>query len=334
MRILVTGNTGFKGTWLSIYLSTLGHEVHGYSFEYHPDGLSTKIDSKQWLASQTTADVRDKEGLKKSFADLRPELVFHLAAQPIVLESIKDPVGTFDINVNGTLNVLEASKQTDSVERVLVTTSDKVYDQSQKASAGSKETDRLGGHDPYSYSKVCQDLVAQSFQKLNDGPQILIARAGNVLGGFDKGEHRLLPDVVESIKSKQRITIRNPDSTRPWQHVLDCVGGYVKFAFSDSPPAVLNFGPDESPALSVIDLVQKTKALGHDIEYVIDPDQTGVETKLLQIDSSLARNELNWRPVMSIEDAIKHSLMELDSGDMSSIAISSVSYHTSLNMGA
>lgn len=332
MRMLVTGNTGFKGTWLSIYLSTLGHEVHGYSLAYHPEGLSRKIDSKLWLASQTVADVRDGENLKKTIAKIRPELVFHLAAQPFVLESIKDPSGTFDVNVNGTLNVIEASKQAGSVERILITTSDKVYDQSKEIIGGNVETDPLGGHDPYSYSKVCQDLVAQSFRKLNDGPQIVIARAGNVLGGFDKGKDRLLPDVIEAIKNKKGLKIRNPDSTRPWQHVLDCVGGYVKFALFDSPPAVLNFGPTESTQMSVIDLLERTKSLGHYIDYEIKTDQTGLETKFLQIDSSLAKRTIGWRPIMSIEDALEHSLMELGFGDTSSNVFSSVSNHASISM--
>lgn len=314
MRVLVTGNTGFKGTWLSIYLSMLGHEVHGYSLEYHPEGLNYQLDSKQWLSSQKIADVRDKEQLRKTLQSVKPEIVFHLAAQPIVLDSIRDPANTFDINVNGTLNLLEEAKSTSSIRKVLVVTSDKVYDQSATGGKPAHEFDRLGGGDPYSYSKACQDLVAQSFQELDEGPKILIARAGNVLGGFDKGKNRLLPDMVQSIRSEEVLQVRNPVSSRPWQHVLDCVRGYIQFSSAESPPPILNFGVQEMENYQVSDLLKIVQSKPFELRYKIVSSSTGLEADQLLLDSSLAKNTIGWRSIYTVEQALDHALMELEPG--------------------
>lgn len=315
MRTLVTGNTGFKGTWLSIYLSMLGHEVHGYSLGYSPQGLNYRLDSKQWLSSQTIADVRDREQLTKTLQSVKPELVFHLAAQPIVLDSIINPAETFDINVNGTLHILEESKNTESVQRVLIVTSDKVYDQSANGGKPAHEFDRLGGGDPYSYSKACQDFVAQSFQALDEGPEILIARAGNVLGGFDKGKHRLLPDVVESISSKKVLEVRNPLSSRPWQHVLDCIRGYIQFSISESPPPALNFGVQEEETYQVKDLLNIIASKPYSLQYKMVGPETSLESDQLLLDSSLAKNTIGWQPIYTVHEAIDHALMELEPQD-------------------
>ena len=331
MRVLVTGNTGFKGTWLSIYLSMLGHEVHGYSLDYHPEGLNYQLDSRQWLSSQKIADVRDKEQLRETLKSVKPELVFHLAAQPIVLDSIKDPVNTFDINVNGTLNILEESKNTGSVQKVLVVTSDKVYDQDANNGKPSKEIDRLGGKDPYSYSKVCQDLVAQSFQKLDEGPEILIARAGNVIGGFDKGKHRLIPDVVDSLKSQQLLTIRNPEATRPWQHVLDCVSGYIRFSFFGLTQKILNFGPKAQHSLTVLEMMDQIQSLRGDFGFRVVPSAVNLETRHLALDSSLAEETLGWNPVLGLQDAIQHAIMELEDHNLNERVFESVGNHISLS---
>ena len=331
MRVLVTGNTGFKGTWLGIYLSMLGHEVHGYSLDYHPEGLNYQIDSKQWLSSQTISDIRDKEQLRRTLQSVKPELVFHLAAQPIVLDSIKDPANTFDVNVNGTLNVLEVAKSTNSVQKVLVVTSDKVYDQDANNGRPSKEVDRLGGKDPYSYSKVCQDLVAQSFQELDEGPEILIARAGNVIGGFDKGKYRLVPDALESLKSKQVMKIRNPESTRPWQHVLDCVSGYIQYSLSGSSHKILNFGPKAQHGLSVLEMMNQIHSLERDFCFRVVPSAANLETPNLALDSSLAEETLGWSPVLGVQDAIQHAIMELEEHSLSERAFGSVGNHISLS---
>lgn len=331
MRVLVTGNTGFKGTWLSIYLAKLGHEVHGYSLAYHPKGLNYRLDSKQWLSSQKIADVRNKEQLRKTLQSVKPEVVFHLAAQPIVLDSIKDPETTFDVNVNGTLNILAEAKITSSVERILVVTSDKVYDQDANNGKPSKEIDRLGGKDPYSYSKVCQDLVAQSFQALDDGPEILIARAGNVIGGFDKGKHRLFPDVIDSLKSQQLLRIRNPEATRPWQHVLDCVSGYIQFSFSGCPQKILNFGPKAQHGLTVLEMMKQFQSLRGDFGFRVVPSAVNLETRNLALDSSLAEEALGWRPLLGVQDAIEHSIMELEDHSLSERVFESVGNHISLS---
>ena len=330
MRVLVTGNTGFKGTWLSIYLSMLGHEVHGYSLAYHPEGLNYQLDSKQWLSSQKIADVRDKEQLRKTLQSVKPELVFHLAAQPIVLDSIKDPVNTFDINVNGTLRILEEAKSTSSVNKVLVVTSDKVYDQNANDGKPSKENDRLGGKDPYSYSKVCQDLVAQSFQELDEGPEVLIARAGNVIGGFDKGNHRLLPDILNSLKSGNVLEIRNPQATRPWQHVLDCVRGYIDYANAITPPPALNFGPQEEHERSVSALLETIRDRGYQLKTQSVGIERILETNHLLLDSSLATKAIGWRPFHTIMDSLDHAMMEVDAKNISRCAQDSVSNHISL----
>lgn len=328
MKFLVTGNNGFKGTWLSIYLAALGHEVHGYSLDYHPEGLSYKADPRHWLATQRIADIRAKDDLRRAFQAVRPDLVIHLAAQPIVLDSIADPIGTFDVNVSGTINLIEEAAFVGTVSRVLIVTSDKVYGQ-RASSAPFTELDPLGGRDPYSSSKVCQDQIAQSFQSYGKGPEILIARAGNVLGGYDRGNHRLMREIVESISSGTRLSVRQPHSTRPWQHVLDCTSGYIKYVLADEPPSILNFGPNLNEQITVKNLLDKVIEQGFQLDYNLAPHQDFAEAEELRLDSTLASQELNWHPIYDVDDAVSHSLMELGDGDDWREAMNSVSKHLS-----
>lgn len=320
--VLVTGHSGFKGGWLAFWLNRLGAHVVGVSLppDQGPDNLFERgrigdVCDSHWL------DIREAGELQSLFADRRPELVFHLAAQPLVRRGYHDPLLTFSTNVMGTANVLEAARQADSVRAVVCVTTDKVYDNREWAWP-YRENDALGGIDPYSASKGAAELVARAYMttlKREPVPYLMAtARGGNVVGGGDWSEDRIVPDIVRSIRGNEALVLRNPEATRPWQHVLELCLGYLVLAARLSkgwsargagPEAFVgayNFGPEPTNEMPVRDLVAVTLDTwgrpDHPIEITGSPLH---ESTYLRLDSSKAKRELGWRPLLSFDETIR-----------------------------
>ncbi|HEY7933965.1 MAG TPA: CDP-glucose 4,6-dehydratase [Solirubrobacteraceae bacterium] len=315
-RVLVTGHTGFKGAWLSLWLRSMGASVSGIAPGSPTDPSLYAVASTGSGVSEHAVDVRDAPALIEVFAQERPEIVLHLAAQPMVRRSLRDPHGTYEINIMGTVNVLEAVRGCPDVRAVLVVTSDKCYDNSDDvAHDGSfTEGDAMGGSDPYSSSKGCAELVSGAYRASyfsgHGGPRLATARAGNVIGGGDWGEDRLIPDMVRAAAVQRPIRIRNPEAVRPWQHVLNPLYGYLTLAQSlwDSPEfaEAWNFGPDPEDARPVRWIVQRLLTLwGGALEWEHDQDQNPPEARNLTLDSSKAAARLGWRPVWDLEQALE-----------------------------
>ncbi len=317
--VLVTGHTGFVGSWLCLWLKQLGARVVGYALDppTEPSLFETVALDKR-IDRHVIGDVRDSRKLCTVLQDCEPEYVFHLAAQPIVRLSYAQPRQTFETNVLGTVNVLEAIRMTPSVRTAVIVTSDKCY-QNREWVYGYRETDRLGGRDPYSSSKACTELVVDSYRQSffddggpRDGVAIATARAGNIIGGGDWGEDRLLPDCVRALSQGHTISIRNPNALRPWQFVLEPVSGYLWLAaLLHSRPSEFagawNFGPRHDLAVTVEQLVQMFLDCWGDGDYEIERIDAWHEAGLLRLDTSKANASLAWRPTYSIYDAIRQT---------------------------
>ncbi len=313
-KILVTGHTGFIGAWLTKCLNLFNSEVCGYALE--PPSVPNLYEALD-IGSEildVRGDIRDPVLLNKTINTFKPEIVFHLAAQPIVLYSYDNPVETFDTNVNGTVNLLNELRQVESVKTIIVMTSDKSYRNNEWVYP-YRENDILGGKDPYSASKSCQDIVVDSFREsyfLNSRVGISSVRAGNVIGGGDWAPHRIIPDLVRGIVRGEKVKIRNPDSIRPWQHVLEPISGILLLAermyndikFSDS----WNFGPKQNTEISVRELVEKFTLIWGSGSYEIDDVQSFKEANYLQLDISKAKRKLNWTPRYNLSFALKETV--------------------------
>lgn len=311
-RIFITGHTGFTGSWASIWLSSMGANVFGYSLapETTPNLFSeAKVGS---LVAGIEADIRDFEKLHDAMATFEPDLVLHLAAQPLVRRSYRVPRETFDINTQGTANVLQAARATPSVKGVLCITTDKVY-KNLETDHRYKESDEIGGKDPYSASKAAAEVVIASFRdsfEAKGAPAIAVARGGNIIGGGDWSEDRLIPDYIRAHMSGQSMNVRNAESTRPWQHVLALVEGYLTIMAgllgvdSEKYARAFNLGPLEEDSVSVGAVLAE---LGKQIEGVkIEFANSDVaEAEKLALDSSLATNTFGWRPSWSTSEAIR-----------------------------
>lgn len=322
-KIFVTGHTGFKGSWLSVLLSSLGAEVHGYSLR-PPTTPSLFVEAgvENVIASSTIADLRDREAMSRAMATCQPEVAFHLAAQPMVLSSYEDPFETYDVNVTGTVSFLDAARKVPSLSGIVVITTDKCYENVERDEP-YREDDTLGGHDPYSNSKACCELVVQSFRKsfFQTGEKsakvvgLASARAGNIIGGGDWGVYRLLPDFFRAYQKNEPLQIRNPDSVRPWQHVLEPLMGYLMLgqAVSREPLAFSsgwNFGPQESLVKKVGEVISalQSEAKGT-IEVVYDENPNKRhEAKMLRLDCTKAKTELGWRPRLNFEQSIRNTV--------------------------
>lgn len=311
-RILITGHTGFKGSWLSLWLKKLGATVLGYSLEpptkpslFELLNLSKQIDS-------VIADIRDDRKLKSIFQEFRPEIVFHLAAQPLVRLSYSEPKLTFETNIIGTINLFEAVKNTSSVKAVVNITSDKCYENLEKDISYTEE-DRFGGYDPYSASKGCAELVTSSYRNSffkSSGVALASARAGNVIGGGDWAMDRLLPDCIRSILEKKPILIRNPNAIRPWQHVLEPLSGYLLLGerlLTDGKKYAegWNLGPEKNDARTVENIVKMLCEKWGGASFTIDNGDHLHEAHYLKLDCSKAKNKLGWTPKWNIETAIE-----------------------------
>jgi CDP-glucose 4,6-dehydratase len=315
-KVLVTGHTGFKGSWLAIWLKYLGADVYGYALAptSAEDNFVT-CNLKEEIHHQE-GDVRDLQKLKEYFDQVKPDIAFHLAAQPLVLLSYKDPVNTFETNLMGVVNFFEAVRSTPSVKAAINVTSDKCYDNKEWV-WGYRENDAMGGKDPYSASKGCAELITSSYLQsffLNDGCNVASARAGNVIGGGDWAADRIVPDFFRAVQKDEPIFIRNPYATRPWQHVLEPLSGYLKlgemlFNKGKDFSGGWNFGPEDSANYSV----------GHLIKNIIEVHKSGVietpelndklhEAHLLKLDISKAVNYLNWKPTLNFDDTVKFTV--------------------------
>ncbi len=312
-RVLVTGHSGFKGAWATLWLTQMGAEVTGISLPPESDqALFSRIDfgarCRSWFC-----DIRDRAILGTLVADAGPEVVLHMAAQPLVRRSVADPLQTFATNVMGTANLLDALRGSANLAVVLTITSDKVYSNSDRGEA-FREDAALGGHDPYSGSKAATEHVAHSFDMTYlrpAGVRLATARAGNVIGGGDAAEDRILPDCVRSLEAGTPLVLRHPEAVRPWQHVLDCLSGYFVFAEylarsgAGHGPRALNFGPDATSMLPVGEVVELFYAsYGRRADVRLERPDRSIEMKTLMLDPSEAQRTLGWRCSLSQTDAV------------------------------
>jgi len=310
--ILITGHTGFKGAWLSLLLHKIGVEVVGISLPAEKNSLCTRFE-KSIVNQEYFLDIRNREKLKEAIQEINPSAIFHLAAQPLVLDSYKDPVGTFETNVLGTANLLDAAFKIESIQSVICATTDKVYRNDEQENS-FKENDSLAGKDPYSASKVGSESAIAAWQQISaisGGPKVIAARTGNVVGGGDYAANRLLPDLIRGIQKGAVTQIRNPSSTRPWQHVLDPLFGYVlllEASLKNDVKKSFNFGPTDA-SLNVQEVVEIAQlAWPEKIKYQIINDVTELESEKLQLDSELARTVLKWNPVWSQTESITSTI--------------------------
>lgn len=332
-RVLVTGHTGFKGSWMTSILLAAGAKVTGYSLKpptnpslfevlgldnWDDEELAMKMRSEAGVTGTLTTvygDVRNLELMKETFAKTQPEIVIHMAAQPIVRESYVDPVGTYETNVIGTVNVLECCRLTDSVKSVVNVTTDKVY-RNVERQEGYVEGEELCGYDPYSNSKSCSELVTDSYRNsfLKDkGIAVTTMRAGNVIGGGDFAKDRIIPDCVRAAMEKADIVVRNPNSTRPYQHVLEPVVCYLKVAAMQALDASIqgayNVGPDDSDALTTGNITTMfcdkwNNLTGDAVKYLVKGDGGPHEANYLKLDCTKIKTALGWKPVWNVDEAM------------------------------
>ena len=311
MHFLITGHTGFKGVWLSLMLRQRGHLVSGISLQPEVGSLFARAEIGKFLENDIRCDIRESSKLNSYFIDLNPDVVVHLAAQALVRESYKNPIDTFETNVMGTLNVIKASQLVRDLKAQLIITTDKVYKNINKAS-GYLETDALGGQDPYSASKAMADIVAQSWLASFENPLTAIARAGNVVGGGDVCADRLIPDLVHSYSSGLTPKLRAPESIRPWQHVLDCLNGYlilIDKVLDGSADGAWNFGPDQNQTKTVADVANIAGAVwGAEKSWENDLGTHPHEASVLILDSNKARTKLGWSEKLNFEESVEWTI--------------------------
>ena len=313
-RVLVTGHTGFIGSWLTKCLSMVSADICGYALDppsnpsmFEALGLKSEI-------LDVRGDIRDRNHLRETIKEFKPEIVFHLAAQPIVLNSYDEPFETFDTNVTGTVSLLDELRKVKSIETIIVVTSDKSY-RNEEWVYPYREIDALGGKDPYSASKSCQDIVVNSFRESyfsNSGVGISSIRAGNVIGGGDWADYRIIPDIIRSIVKGETLKIRNPNSVRPWQHVLEPISGMLMLA--EKMPnnkefnSDWNFGPEYYKEVTVKDLAETFIGLWGTGNYVIETKQEFKEANYLRLDVSKAKGMLSWSPKYTFNTAAKNTV--------------------------
>lgn len=315
-KVLITGHSGFKGSWLSLWLQQLGAEVIGYSSAPPtPINLFTLAKVSDQMTS-IHGDIRNSEYLTEIIQQYKPDILFHMAAQSLVRKSYEDPIDTFDVNVMGTVNVLNAIRKSDSVKVVINVTSDKCYENNEWP-WGYREIDPFGGSDPYSASKGCAEIVANAFRRsfFKDNDIYLASvRAGNVIGGGDWAEDRLIPDIVRSCHLGKNPIIRNPNAIRPWQHVLEPLHGYMTLAKAlwntgETYAEGWNFGPDNENVLNVGEITQRfVNRWGNGLEWAYDRSIQPKEAQVLRLDCSKARTKLLWKPILTLDQTIEWTI--------------------------
>jgi CDP-glucose 4,6-dehydratase len=319
-RVLLTGHTGFKGSWLTLWLQSLGAQVTGFALAPNTEPNLYELARVEEGIDDQRGDLRDLGALLELIAEAQPEIVLHLAAQPLVREGYRDPLGTYSSNVMGTLNLLEAIRQVGGVRACVLVTTDKVY-ANQEWLWPYRENEPLGGHDPYSSSKACCELLAQSYaasffpadKYAEHGLALATARAGNVLGGGDFAPERLIPDVLKAWSAGEPVTLRYPQAVRPWQHALEPLAGYLQLAaalYEHGPDyaGAWNFGPGDNDMCSVGQVVSILAERWPDAPGLKVESSDLHEAGLLRLDSSRARQRLDWKPRWSLQDCLRHTL--------------------------
>lgn len=314
-KVFITGHNGFKGSWLTRILHLNGAKIKGFSLSPNESSLAYyKLNISQ-ISNDFSGDIRNNKQLKSEILKFSPEIIFHLAAQPIVKDSYTDPITTYETNVLGTLNVLKSSYECNSVKLIIVVTSDKCYE-NKEWEFSYRENDRLGGYDPYSSSKACCEILTESFKKsfkTSNSPRVATVRAGNVIGGGDWSSYRLIPDIFKALEKNNKISIRFPQAIRPWQHVLEPLSGYIKLAeklyYSSEYEGAWNFGPIEQNCKTVIELVEiVNKKLNNCIDLNIDELNKVHEATFLKLDCSKANSKINWYPKWNLEDSLSKTV--------------------------
>jgi CDP-glucose 4,6-dehydratase len=307
MRFLLTGHNGFKGSWLTVMLKSLGHEVYGISIPPQKVGLYNFAQINNLINGELICDILDYDSFQKYFTKIKPDIAIHLAAQSLVLKSYEDPVLTYNTNVFGTLNFLRAVTEFGETKANLIITSDKVY-KNKKSGNPHTELDEIGGIDPYSASKAMADILSQSWIAANKISPTSIVRAGNVIGGGDWADNRLIPDIVRAIVSKNDLIIRFPQATRPWQHVLDCLGGYLLLVekMLDGETEVLwNFGPPTGGFIAVEEVINKFLiSYGNNCNVIVEEREGITESISLKLNSTKSRAILGWKDKLDIDSSI------------------------------
>lgn len=306
MKFLITGHTGFKGSWLCLLLKLSGHKVVGVALDPEKTSLYNQAEISKCLDRDLRLDINNFLDLQKAVSDTNPDVIIHLAAQPLVRASYADPITTFSTNVMGTLNLLEATKSTTNLKATLVVTTDKVY-KNRSTQLGYLESDQLGGDDPYSASKAAADIATQSWRTSFGEAPIAVARAGNVIGGGDWAIDRLIPDAVRALLSDSELAIRFPNSIRPWQHVLDCINGYLILINEQVQSGIQgewNFGPEAASQRSVSDVINMFGDCWGKKPSIKVEESELPESNILLLNSSKARSELKWREKLSFEQSL------------------------------
>lgn len=315
-RVFVTGHTGFKGGWLALWLSEMGAEVYGFSLAPPTQpNLFTAFQLQERLSGHYVADLLDSEALTSALKVSKPDIVIHMAAQSLVRYSYHEPVETYMVNVMGTVNLLEAVRKTESVKVIVNVTTDKCYENKEWVWP-YRENEAMGGHDPYSSSKACAELITTAYRKSfmeNAGIHLASARAGNVIGGGDWAVDRLIPDFLRALDAGETLTVRSPLATRPWQHVLEPLGGYLLLAeklytFGKPFAEAWNFGPEEKDALPVQWIVENLCKQIPNANWQCDKTPQPHEANMLRLDSSKAKARLNWSPCWDLHTALVKTL--------------------------
>jgi CDP-glucose 4,6-dehydratase len=320
-KVLITGHTGFKGSWLSIWLNQMGAEITGIALDPTSERDLFLLSSLKNKITDYRVDIRNLEKVKGIFLQENPEIVFHLAAQPLVLPSYDNPVSTFETNIMGTVNILEACRITKSVKQIVIITTDKIYENKEQLTS-YVEDDPLGGYDPYSASKAGAEIVTQSYLRSffnigflsESGKSVATARAGNVIGGGDWALNRIVPDCIRSLEENRPIIVRNPDAIRPWQYVLEPLSGYLLLAFRMAKypqkySGAWNFGPEEKGMVSVKDLVETTISYWGKGNWVESGNNKKLhEAGILRLNITKSKKFLGWKPVLSFDEAIEMTI--------------------------
>ncbi|MGN9134010.1 CDP-glucose 4,6-dehydratase [Clostridium sp. HCP1S3_B4] len=314
-KVLITGHTGFKGTWLTLILKKLGAEVLGYSLEPNTNPSLFNICNLHNEIKNVYGDIRNSAFLEEIVKKFNPDIIFHLAAQPLVRLSYRNPKLTYDTNVIGTLNLYEAARKCNNLKGIVSITTDKCYENREWV-YGYRENDPMGGYDPYSSSKGCVEILSNSYRRSffeNEGILLATCRAGNVIGGGDWAEDRLIPDFVRAVSKNEKIIIRNPLATRPWQHVLEPLRGYLmigekllegKKEFAEG----WNFGPNDSDILSVKNVLDESISVWKKGSYELDKNENPHEAMSLKLDISKARCILKWNPIYDVHKSIRETI--------------------------
>jgi CDP-glucose 4,6-dehydratase len=335
-KVFLTGHTGFKGSWTSLWLSYLGADVKGYSLQPPTNPNLFEVACVNEVIESDINDIRDFESLRNSIVEFSPDIIFHMAAQPLVRASYKFPLETYETNIMGTANLLHASLEADTCRAIINITTDKCYE-NKEIDIAYKETDPMGGYDPYSSSKGCAELVSSAYREsFFNAKKIGLAtvRAGNVIGGGDWAEDRLIPDILRAFEHEKSVIIRNPNATRPWQHVLEPISGYILLAenlYTDSKAfsESWNFGPNLDDVKPVSWILEQMTKLWPGSKWQLDESVNPHEAQLLKLDISKVKEKLNWSPVWNLETSLKkivqwHKVCASETVDMQKYCITDI----------